>query len=76
MHYYVQFADPDREPTIFEWAGGLPALTQNYPPFLRKYAPADPLLAPVFVDMSTDHPAGREVTGRGVQRAQVLQRGV
>jgi hypothetical protein len=29
MHYYVEFHDPltgpDHEPTIFEWAGGVPA---------------------------------------------------
>ena len=32
MHYYVEFKDPgpdaDRTATIFEWAGGLPALTR------------------------------------------------
>src|SRR5260221_6936750 len=60
MHWYVQFTDPvpdpDREPTIFEWAGGLPALTRMTRMFYEKYVPADPLLAPLFADMSPDHP--------------------
>jgi CDGSH-type Zn-finger protein/truncated hemoglobin YjbI len=60
MHWYVQFKDPvpdpDREPTIFEWAGGLPALTRMTRIFYEKYIPADPLLAPLFAAMSPDHP--------------------
>jgi len=52
MHWYVQFkdpvTDPDREPTIFEWLGGLPALTRMTRLFYGKYIPADPLLAPLF----------------------------
>jgi CDGSH-type Zn-finger protein/truncated hemoglobin YjbI len=60
MHWYVQFtdpvSDPDREPTIFEWAGGLPALTRMTRIFYEKYVPADPLLAPLFAEMSLDHP--------------------
>jgi CDGSH-type Zn-finger protein/truncated hemoglobin YjbI len=60
MHWYVQFADPvpdpDGEPTLFEWAGGLPALTRMTRIFYEKYVPADPLLAPLFADMSPDHP--------------------
>jgi CDGSH-type Zn-finger protein/truncated hemoglobin YjbI len=60
MHWYVQFtdpvSDPDREPTIFEWAGGLPALTRMTRIFYEKYVPADPLLAPLFAEMSPDHP--------------------
>jgi CDGSH-type Zn-finger protein len=60
MHWYVDFADPvpepDREPTLFEWAGGLPALTRMTRMFYERYVPADPLLAPLFADMSPDHP--------------------
>jgi len=60
MHWYVNFADPvhdaDRTPTIFEWAGGLPALTRMTRLFYEKYVPADPMLAPIFANMSADHP--------------------
>jgi CDGSH-type Zn-finger protein/truncated hemoglobin YjbI len=60
MHWYVQFkdpvTDPDREPTIFEWLGGLPALTRMTRLFYGKYIPADPLLAPLFATMSPEHP--------------------
>ena len=60
MHWYVEFKDPtfgpDHEPTIFEWAGGLPALTRMTRRFYEKYVPQDPLLAPLFANMSADHP--------------------
>jgi CDGSH-type Zn-finger protein/truncated hemoglobin YjbI len=60
MHYYVNFHDPvppaDREPTLFEWAGGLPALLAMTRVFYEKYVPEDPLLSPLFVGMSPDHP--------------------
>ena len=60
MHWYVRFRDPvpdpGREPTIFEWAGGLPALTRMTRMFYEKYVPQDPLLAPLFATMSADHP--------------------
>jgi CDGSH-type Zn-finger protein/truncated hemoglobin YjbI len=60
MHWYVEFHDPvadaDHEPTLFEWAGGLPALTRMTRMFYEKYVPEDPLLAPLFADMSADHP--------------------
>jgi CDGSH-type Zn-finger protein/truncated hemoglobin YjbI len=60
MHWYVQFKDPvpdpDREPTIFEWIGGLPALTRMTRLFYGKHIPADPVLAPLFASMSPDHP--------------------
>jgi truncated hemoglobin YjbI len=35
-------------PTVFEWAGGLPALTRMTRIFYEKYAPNDDLLAPLF----------------------------
>jgi CDGSH-type Zn-finger protein/truncated hemoglobin YjbI len=60
MHWYVAFRDPvpddDHETTIFEWAGGLPALTRMSRRFYEKYVPEDPLLAPLFATMSADHP--------------------
>ncbi len=60
MHWYVNFHDPeiatDREPTLFEWAGGLPALTRMTHLFYDKYVPQDPLIEPLFAHMSPDHP--------------------
>jgi CDGSH-type Zn-finger protein/truncated hemoglobin YjbI len=58
MHWNVDFKDPPRsaEATIFEWAGGLPALTRMTRIFYEKHVPADDLLAPVFANMSADHP--------------------
>jgi len=60
MHWYVGFTDPapdpERTPTIFEWAGGLPALTRMTRMFYEKFVPADPMLAPIFANMSADHP--------------------
>ena len=60
MHYYVDFHDPvpDRvaAPSIFEWAGGLRALTRMTRLFYEKYVPADDLIGPVFARMSPDHP--------------------
>jgi truncated hemoglobin YjbI len=48
--------EPDQEPTLFEWAGGLPALTKMTRIFYGKHVPEDPLLAPLFADMAPDHP--------------------
>ncbi len=60
MHWYVDFHDPapdaERTPTMFEWAGGTPALTRMTRIFYEKYVPQDPMLAPLFADMSADHP--------------------
>ncbi|MBA3248783.1 MAG: CDGSH iron-sulfur domain-containing protein [Geodermatophilaceae bacterium] len=60
MHWYVKFCDPvpdaDRTPSIFEWCGGLPALTRMTRLFYEKYVPADPMLGPIFANMSADHP--------------------
>jgi CDGSH-type Zn-finger protein/truncated hemoglobin YjbI len=60
MHWYVNFHDPevsaDHEPTLFEWAGGLPALTRMTHLFYDKYVPQEPLLEPLFGHMSPDHP--------------------
>ena len=49
-------SDPPQEPTLFEWAGGLPALTRMTRIFYGTYVPEDPLLAPLFADMAPDHP--------------------
>jgi CDGSH-type Zn-finger protein/truncated hemoglobin YjbI len=60
MHWYAGFQDPvaapDHQPTIFEWAGGLPALLRMTRLFYEKHVPQDPLLAPLFASMSADHP--------------------
>jgi CDGSH-type Zn-finger protein/truncated hemoglobin YjbI len=60
MHWYVDFKDPvldpDRVPTLFEWCGGLPALTRMTRIFYEKHVPEDPLLAPLFAGMAPDHP--------------------
>jgi CDGSH-type Zn-finger protein/truncated hemoglobin YjbI/ferredoxin len=60
MHWRIGFRDPvpdpDHAPTLFEWAGGFPALTRMTRIFYSKYVPEDPLLAPLFANMSPDHP--------------------
>jgi CDGSH-type Zn-finger protein/truncated hemoglobin YjbI/ferredoxin len=60
MHWNAEFKDPvrepDQEPTIFEWAGGYPALLRMTRIFYEKYVPEDPLLAPLFANMAPDHP--------------------
>jgi CDGSH-type Zn-finger protein/truncated hemoglobin YjbI len=60
MHWYADFHDPlppdDREPTLFEWAGGFPALERMTHIFYEKYVPDEPLLAPLFASMSPEHP--------------------
>jgi CDGSH-type Zn-finger protein/truncated hemoglobin YjbI len=60
MHWNVEFADPvidpDAEPTLFEWAGGYPALLDMTTIFYSKYVPQDELIGPLFADMSPDHP--------------------
>jgi CDGSH-type Zn-finger protein/truncated hemoglobin YjbI/ferredoxin len=60
MHWTVQFKDPqppaERDPTLFEWVGGFPALTRMTRVFYSKYVPQDPLLSPLFASMSSDHP--------------------
>ena len=62
---------------MFEWAGGLPALTRMTRLFYEKYVPQDPLLAPLFATMSADHPERvAEVARRGILRAALLQHGV
>jgi CDGSH-type Zn-finger protein/truncated hemoglobin YjbI len=58
MHVTVGFSDPPdvERPTMFEWVGGLPTLTEMLRLFYGKYIPDDDLLRPVFLHMSPDHP--------------------
>ncbi len=60
MHWYVSFRDPAavprHEPTLFEWAGGLPALTRMSRLLHEKHIPADRVLAPVFANITPDQP--------------------
>jgi truncated hemoglobin YjbI/CDGSH-type Zn-finger protein len=60
MHWSVAFHDPVpdplRQPTLFEWAGGFPALLDMTRIFYSRYVPEDPLIGPLFADMSPDHP--------------------
>jgi CDGSH-type Zn-finger protein/truncated hemoglobin YjbI len=60
MHWYVDFTDPvpppGYEPTLFEWAGGLRALTRMTRMLYEKYVPADPLLALVYAAMPPEQP--------------------
>ena len=44
------------EPTLFEWAGGLPALTRLTRLLYEKQVPADDLLAPLFATMAPGYP--------------------
>ena len=66
MHWYVDFRDPVRragaEPTLFEWAGGLPALTRMTRLLYEKNVPADDLLAPVFAAMAPELPQREAAT--------------
>ncbi len=50
MHWYVGFRDPvpPSSPTLYEWAGGRPALTRMSRLLYEKLVPADPLLAARF----------------------------
>jgi CDGSH-type Zn-finger protein/truncated hemoglobin YjbI/ferredoxin len=56
IHFTDPIIDPNRTPTLFEWAGGLPALTRMTRIFYSKYVPEDPLIGPLFANMSPDHP--------------------
>ncbi|HEX8009252.1 MAG TPA: CDGSH iron-sulfur domain-containing protein, partial [Trebonia sp.] len=58
MHWYVQFRDPagTTDPTLFEWAGGLPALTRMTRILYESLLPVDDLLAPAFADLPPGAP--------------------
>jgi len=44
-----------QSPTLYEWLGGMPALEQLTALFYSR-VPGDPVLAPVFANMSAEHP--------------------
>jgi truncated hemoglobin YjbI len=54
----VDFRDPalPADPTLFEWAGGLPGLTRLTRLLYEKLVPADDLLAPLFATMKPGDP--------------------
>jgi CDGSH-type Zn-finger protein/truncated hemoglobin YjbI len=58
-HWYADFRDPQlpADPTLFEWSGGLPALTRMTRLLYEKLVPADPELAAVFADIPPGYPA-------------------
>ncbi|MGH3152500.1 MAG: CDGSH iron-sulfur domain-containing protein, partial [Streptosporangiaceae bacterium] len=58
MHWYIDFRDPapGADPTLFEWAGGLPALTRMTRLLYERHVPADDLLAPLFAAMPPGYP--------------------
>jgi truncated hemoglobin YjbI len=47
---------PDGVPSLYEWAGGAPALVQLTRCFYGVHVPPDPLIGPLFANMSPDHP--------------------
>ena len=59
-HWYADFhdpvMDPGQVPTLFEWAGGYPALLRVTRLFYERHVPQDDLLAPLFSRMEPDHP--------------------
>jgi truncated hemoglobin YjbI len=58
MHWYADFHDPPlrEQATLFQWAGGFPALLRLTRRFYEVHVPSDPLLAALFSQMSPDHP--------------------
>jgi CDGSH-type Zn-finger protein/truncated hemoglobin YjbI/ferredoxin len=58
MHWYADFHDPSppEEATLFQWAGGFPALLRLTRRFYEVHVPQDPLLSGLFSQMSPDHP--------------------
>ena len=60
MHWHVGFSDPPRghEPTLFEWAGGLPGLVRAARLLYERYVPDDSLLAAGFATMTAEQPWG------------------
>jgi CDGSH-type Zn-finger protein len=59
MHWDVKFTDPvaapDHRPTLFEWAGGAPALLRLTRVFYGRFVAGDPVIGPLFATMAPDH---------------------
>jgi CDGSH-type Zn-finger protein/truncated hemoglobin YjbI len=59
MHWFIGFQDPlpqpGSTPTLFQWAGGLPAIRRMVDLFFERYVPEDPILAPLFANAPADH---------------------
>ena len=58
MHWYADFHDPPApdQATLFQWAGGFPALLRLTRRFYEVHVPADSLLSGLFSQMAPDHP--------------------
>jgi CDGSH-type Zn-finger protein/truncated hemoglobin YjbI len=58
MHWYADFHDPPPpdQATLFQWAGGFPALLRLTRRFYEVHVPEDALLSGLFSQMSPDHP--------------------
>jgi CDGSH-type Zn-finger protein/truncated hemoglobin YjbI len=58
MHWYADFHDPPvaNQATLFQWAGGFPALLRLTRRFYERHIPEDALLSGLFSQMSPDHP--------------------
>lgn len=75
MHCYVESRElgpPEGEPTLFEWAGGAPALTRMTRLFYEKYVPEDPLLAALRQDRARSSRARGSLARRDVRRPDGL----
>jgi len=48
--------EPGKVPTLYEWMGGMPAISRLLETFYGR-VPSDPTLAPVFAQMSPTHSA-------------------
>jgi CDGSH-type Zn-finger protein/truncated hemoglobin YjbI len=57
-HWYANFSDPQpsADPSVFEWSGGLPALTRMTRLLYEKLIPADPDLATAFATIPPGYP--------------------
>ena len=57
MHWYVGFVDPplSSAPTVFEWAGGFPAMRRLTRVFYERYIPEDDLLSPLAGTLDPQH---------------------
>jgi CDGSH-type Zn-finger protein len=58
MHWYADYHDlpPPEQATLFQSAGGFPALLRLTGRFCEVHVPDDPLLSGLFSQMSPDHP--------------------